>query len=152
MFSLGEQFGYIISTVKVLNPIDRFLLLIQPLFPLDFAIFIILVLFVTLAASSGYRWIGIGLPFFKVRLQDTVYINSITKLILNYLGLQGYSMEDSKSIIACSYHQSFHHFIRSRHFFPATAPAVYDVFISALHNLQQFQLIRHSRDNAHSSA
>ena len=66
MFSLGGFFGYIISSVKILNPVDRFLLFIQPLFPLDFAIYFILVLFLTLAACSGYQWIGIGFPWIKV--------------------------------------------------------------------------------------
>jgi LMBR1 domain-containing protein 1 len=66
MFSLGGQFGYMIPSVKVINPVDRFLLFMQPLFPLDFAIYFILVLFLTSAASSGCQWIGIGFPWIKV--------------------------------------------------------------------------------------
>lgn len=82
MFSLGAEFGYVFSSVKILNPVDRFLLFIQPLFPLDFAIYIILVLFLSLAASSGYQWIGIGFPWIKVFYN---IILDIVKLIHSYL-------------------------------------------------------------------
>lgn len=66
MFSLGEEFGYLMPSTKVLNPLDRFSLFIQRVFPLDFAVLIFLGTFIVLAATSGFQKVGIGIPWIKV--------------------------------------------------------------------------------------
>lgn len=66
MFSLGEKFGYLMSSAKVLGPLDRFSLFFQRVFPLDFAVLIFLVTFLILAATSGFQKVGIGIPWLKV--------------------------------------------------------------------------------------
>lgn len=70
MFSLGEYAGYVMPTVKVLNPLDRFALAIQRVFPLDFVVLIFLVTFLVLAATSGFQKVGIGIPWIKVCKYD----------------------------------------------------------------------------------
>lgn len=66
MYSLGEEFGYLMPTVKILNPLDRFSLFIQRVFPLDLLVLIFIVTFLVIAAASGFRKMGIGIPWIKV--------------------------------------------------------------------------------------
>lgn len=66
MFSLGEKFGYLMPSTQMLNPLDRFSLFIQRVFPLDFGVLIFLVTFLVLAATSGFQKVGIGIPWIKV--------------------------------------------------------------------------------------
>ncbi|KAI9558303.1 hypothetical protein GHT06_015056 [Daphnia sinensis] len=65
MYSFGETVGYLMPTVEVLNPLDRFALSIQRVFPLDFIVIIFLVTFLILAATSGFQKMGIGIPWIK---------------------------------------------------------------------------------------
>lgn len=75
MYSFGESVGYLMPTVEVLNPLDRFALFIQRVFPLDFIVLLFLVTFMILAATSGFQKMGIGIPWIKVHVVCLIKLN-----------------------------------------------------------------------------
>ena len=64
----GFKCGFLIDKPYVSNPIDYLLTKSSKVFPLDYIILGLLILFVFTCTISGIRSIGIKLPFFKVLL------------------------------------------------------------------------------------
>ena len=66
MYSMGVEFGYLMPSVYLPNPLDQFLVLLQKLFPFDLAVVTTLIAAITLATASGFQHLGIGIPWVKV--------------------------------------------------------------------------------------
>lgn len=73
--SLGYKYGYALPKAKLPNPINLVLLYAQKVFPLDYCLFVALVLYFLYCTMSGIRAIGIRccwIKLYKVRSRKTM--------------------------------------------------------------------------------
>lgn len=100
LHSLGAKSGYILQERTFLNPVDYLLMLCQELFPLDFILFLFVLLFFMWASMAGIRKIGIWfccLRMYKIRphqtkAQGVLFMCMVMMYILMALNLMMFSI------------------------------------------------------------
>ncbi|XP_071037653.1 lysosomal cobalamin transport escort protein LMBD1 [Parasteatoda tepidariorum] len=68
--SLGMKMGYILKENMMPNPLDFIMVQAQKIFPLDYVLFFLIILFLVICTVSGMRFLGICcfcIPMYKVR-------------------------------------------------------------------------------------
>jgi len=75
MHSLGYRYGYALPKPKIFNPLNAVLVYFQKVFPLDYILFLGIVLFLLLSSMSGIKRIGLWcccIHIYKIRPYRTM--------------------------------------------------------------------------------
>ena len=145
MNSLGESFGYIMTSIQLQNPLDHLLIFLRSLFPLDYTVILIFTTFTFYSAITGIQNVGLGIPWIKVpfhfsSLFSFLFLYNLHWVLLD-LDLQNRSVEHAHSIDSSYDHDISCNSFHSRCCFLCSSATILDLLFTNLCFL--FQLLKH---------